>query len=74
MASGSERPFAHLWQVVESPHRDDLLGNLQGGVLLPPPHKVLRHGLEDGLGAAPRLQAVLHDCADELWIALLQPP
>lgn len=64
----------HLWQIVESPHGNNLFGYLKGGVPLTMAYKVLSHSLEDRLRAAPHLQTVLHDGADQLRIALPHPP
>lgn len=64
----------HLWQVVESRHGNNLFGYLKGGVPLSVEYKVLSHSLEDWLRAAPHLQTVLHDGADQLRVALPQPP
>lgn len=64
----------YLWQVVESPHGNDLFCYLRGGMPLSIAHKVLSHGLKDGLRAAPHQQTVLHDNADQLRITLSQPP
>lgn len=65
---------AHLWQIVESPHGNNLFGDLKGGVPLSMANKVLSHGLEDWLRAAPHLQTVFHDGADQLRLTLTQPP
>lgn len=64
----------HLWQIVESPHGNNLFSYLKGGMLLSMAYKVLSHSLEDQLRATPHLQTVLHDGADQLRIALPQPP
>lgn len=64
----------HLWQIVESPHGNNLFGYLEGGVSLSMAYEVLSHSLEDWLGAAPHLQTVLHNGADQLRITPSQPP
>lgn len=64
----------HLGKIVESSHGDNLFGDLKGGVILSVVNKVLSHGLEDGLRATSHLQTVLHDGADQLRIALPEPP
>lgn len=65
---------AHLWQVVQAAHGDDLFGDLEGGVALGVAHKVLRHSFKDRLGAALHVHAVVHDGGDQLRIAASQPP